>query len=119
MNENKPKGMICFEFQSVDVQMQCDYHYGFLREITAKTSSNYVSFNTETFQICRIWSANLRKIVLSFPRFDFITTNSKKIECALPQNPLQKLEIKPKLAVLKTQRINIANPQVLLQLWFG
>ena len=69
--------------------------------------------------LSNFWSANLRKIVLSFPQFDFITTNSTKIKCALPQNPLQKLEIKTKPAVLKTQRINIANPQVLLQQRFG
>ena len=109
--------MICFEFQLVDVQTQCDY--AFLKDIRAKTSSNTVSTNMETFQICRIWSAHLRKIILSFSQFDSITTNSTKIECALPQNPLQKLEIKTKLAVLKTQRINTANPQVLLQQRFG
>ena len=45
MGENKLKGMICFEFQSVDVQIQWDCD--FLKDIRAKTSSNTVSTNTE------------------------------------------------------------------------
>ena len=80
--------MICFEFQSVDVQIQWDCD--FLKDIRAKNIKQHgMTTNTETFQICRILSTNLRKIVLSFPRFDSITANSTKIsECALLQNPL-------------------------------
>ena len=43
MGENKLKGMICLEFQSVDVQIQCDYD--FLRAIRTKTSCNTALIN--------------------------------------------------------------------------